>query len=165
MEELKTVPGAIEVDRNLRFSAGEFTFNFDPRLLAQFGVSQSEAALTLRTYLFGTEATTFLDEHDEEIAVRLTAPETLQDAASLATVPLSGAGGEAVRLGQVATTDLATSTNTIRRRDGERSITITANTSPDHTPAEVSTELARNGGHIPRALPLHGHCHRFNHDH
>src|SRR3989344_8184104 len=87
--ELRGVPGAIEVDRNLRFSAGEFSFVFDPTLLATFGVSAQEAAGQLRTYIFGTEATTFLDGANEEVAVRLAAAsESVRDVSAIAALPL-----------------------------------------------------------------------------
>lgn len=144
MDELRSVPGAIEINRNLRFSAGEFSFTFDPQLLAQFGISPGDAAGSLRTYLFGTEAATFLDEHNEEIEVKLQAPvESVRDAGTIAALPLLNAQGEVIRVGQVATVALDTSINAIRRRDGERAITIAANNDGSHTPSEISAELQR----------------------
>jgi multidrug efflux pump subunit AcrB len=142
MKDLGAIPGAIEVDRNLRFSAGEFSFVFDPSLLASSGISASDAAMALRAYIFGTEVTSFLDAENDEVEVRVRAPEeSVRYVSAIQALPLLTAAGEIVRVGQVAEVELDTSINAIRRRDGERAITITADKDDSRTPNEITAEL------------------------
>ena len=142
MDELSQVPGTIDVDRNLRFSAGEFTFAFDPTLLAQYGLSASDAAFTLRNYVFGTEATSFLGDAGDEVPVQVEAPNVSVDSVNdILTLPLVNQQGEIVRVSQVGTVELNTSINTVRRTDGERAITVTANSDESRTPNEISLEF------------------------
>lgn len=142
MDELAQVNGVIDVDRNLRFSAGEFTFSFNPTLLAQHGLSASDAAFTVRNYVFGTEATSFLGESGDEVPVQVQATDISVDSVNdILTLPLLNQQGEVVRVNQIGTVELNTSINTIRRTGGERAITVTADSDGSRTPNEISLEF------------------------
>ncbi len=139
---IQDIAGTVEVDRDLRFSAGSFDFVFHKERLAEEGLSAGVVAQTLRSYIFGVEATTFLDERNEEVSVELLAPNkvvrTLDDIESLEIVTPSGG---IVTVGQVANVTLTTSVNTIRHRDGERTVTVTANVRKGFNANEISASV------------------------
>jgi HAE1 family hydrophobic/amphiphilic exporter-1 len=141
MDELEVISGVINVDRSLRNSAGEFNFVFDRGALAENGLMASSVAQVLRTSVFGIEVTTFLDQNGEEVSVRMEAKEeTVDSVDDVLSLPLLTPGGEIV-LGQVARVDLGTSIDAIRRRDGERVVTVTASTEGKITPNEVTEDI------------------------
>jgi multidrug efflux pump len=155
MTELAAINGTTNVDRSLRYSAGEFNFTFDREALAEHGLTAVEVAQLLRTNVFGLEATTFLDGRGEAVSVRLEAlDETVNSVDDVLVLPLRPAvqpGQAPLTLGEVATVNLSSSVDAIRHRDGERAVTVTAQAEPGANPNEITQELMR---HIEeRGLP------------
>lgn len=144
MDELAKIPGAIDIDRNLRNSAGEFNFVFDREALAATGLSTADVTQLLRASVFGLEATSFLDEAGDEIAVRVEAvEETINSIDDVLAIPILTPTGQRVTLGQLATVNLSSSLSTIRHNDGDRAVTVTANADEGTTPNEISEEIMR----------------------
>jgi len=142
MAMIETIDGAIDVDRNLRNSAGEFNFVFDQEALAAAGLSVIDVAQSLRVSVFGSEVTTFLDQQSEEIAVEIEAvDEAVSSVDDVLSMPILSRNGTKVTLGQVAKVDLESSVDAIRHSDGERTVTITADAEAGFTPNEVTEEL------------------------
>ncbi|MEX1112697.1 MAG: efflux RND transporter permease subunit [Candidatus Andersenbacteria bacterium] len=153
---LEDIPGAIEVDRDLRFSAGAFEFTLNNEQLADAGLSPAVVAQALRTYVFGVEATTFLDQRNEEVSVQVQAPtEAVDTPDDIEALQLVTPGGQTVTLGQVADVALVSSVNTIRHRDRERTVTVTANVGEGSNPNAVSTELQQRVGSIQLPTGYH----------
>lgn len=149
MEQMDQVDGMIDVDRDLRNSAGEFNFTLDQEALTAMGLNVGDVAQTLRASVFGAEVTTFLDQTNEEIKVSIEvfdqAVNSIDDvlAMPILAMPRSGAAGDAssITMGQVATVDLESSVDAIRRRDGKRTVTITADAGKGFTPNELTQEI------------------------
>jgi HAE1 family hydrophobic/amphiphilic exporter-1 len=142
MAELESMAGVINIDRNLRNSAGEFNFVFDREALAEKGLSAASVAQALRAGVFGVEVTTFLDRNGEEISVRMEArEETVDSVDDVLALSLLTPRGEEVLLGQVASVDIGTSIDAIRHRDAERVVTVTASTEGKVTPNEVTPNI------------------------
>ena len=142
MDELRQVEGAIEVDRNLRRSAGEFNFVIDRELLAERGMNVADVAQALRVSVFGVEATSFLGEGDDEISVRVLAQEeTVNAIDDVLALPIVNARGEVTRIGQVAKVDLSTAVDAIRHQDGEVAVAITARAAEGYNANEIAQEI------------------------
>ncbi len=144
IDELEDIPGAINIDRNLRYSSGEFNFVFDREVLAKKGLSAAGVAQFLRVAVFGAEATTFLNEQGEEISVSIESePEVANSVDDILKMPILNSVGERVTLGQVAKVDLKTSVDAIRHEDGERAIAVTADAVSGVTPNEITQEIMK----------------------
>ncbi len=142
VNELESMSGVINVDRSLRNSAGEFNFVFDREALAENGLMAASVAQTLRASVFGAEVTTFLDQNSEEVTVRIEAKEeTVDSVDDVLSLPILTPMGEEIVLGQVARVDLGTSIDAIRRRDGERVVSVTASTEGKVTPNEITEDI------------------------
>jgi HAE1 family hydrophobic/amphiphilic exporter-1 len=71
-ELLKTIPGTAEVDKSTKNDALEFNMVVDRARASQVGLNPSDVAFTLRTALFGTNATTIkADGKDIDVLVKL----------------------------------------------------------------------------------------------
>lgn len=142
MEIIESIDGVIDVDRNIRNSAGEFNFVFDQEALAVVGLSVVDVAQSLRASVFGVEVTTFLDQQGEEIAVGIEAvSESVDSIDDVLAVPILSRNGSKVTLGQIARVDLESSVDAIRHSDGKRTVTITADAAAGFTPNEITLEL------------------------
>lgn len=142
MATLRTIDGAIDIDRSLRFGAGEFTFTLNQEALAEHGLNNNDVTQFLRTAIFGLEATTFLDSHGDEISVQLEAlPTTIASINDITALPLLTPRGQTITVGQVAEVKLQNSLDSIRRLNGQRTVTVTANAAQDFNPNTISTTL------------------------
>ncbi|PIT98475.1 MAG: hypothetical protein COT71_00495 [Candidatus Andersenbacteria bacterium CG10_big_fil_rev_8_21_14_0_10_54_11] len=148
MDELSSLPGAQDIDRSLRYTAGEFRLLFDRDALAGAGLTPADVAQLLRNTIFGQEATTFLDERGSEVSVRAAASaDSVDSIDDLLVLPLVAPSGRQVLVGEVARAVPARSIDSIRRRDGERAVTVTADaargTAPNTLTAALQDRLSR----------------------
>lgn len=142
MDEIKAIPGTTEIDRNLRNSAGEFTFTLNRNAIAQFGMSASDVAQLLRASVFGLEVTNFLDERGDKIIVELSAQKSsVQSVDAILRMPVQTPRGEFITLEQVLNVSLNTSINTIRHKDRKRTVTVTADVVSGTNSNEVTAQL------------------------
>ena len=149
MEEMRQVDGMIDIDRDLRNSAGEFNFILDQEMLTGMGLNAGDVAQVLRASVFGTEVTTFLDQDNEEVKVAIEAfDQSVNSIDDVMALPIlsaarQSAAGEALSLtlGQMARVDLGSSLDAIRHRDGHRTVTITADAGEGYTPNELTVEI------------------------
>jgi len=149
MEMIESIEGAIDIDRNLRNSAGEFNFVFDQEALAATGLSVGEIAQTLRASVFGMEVTTFLDQNNEEVSVSIEAyDESVDSVDDVLAMPILARNGERITVGQVARVDLESSVDAVRHRDGDRTVTITADAATGITPNEITQSLMEKAREI-----------------
>jgi len=141
MDERRTIPGSTEIDRNLRESSGEFNFTFNQEELARQGLTSASVAQLLRLSIFGLEATTFLDDKGDEVSIRLAADkQSVASVNEILGLPITTRSGT-ITLSQIANVDLSTSLSAIRRRDGERTISISANAREGITPNEITQQM------------------------
>jgi len=142
MQKLEEMEGVVDVDRNLRNSAGEFNFVFNEEALAEYGVSVGEIAQVLRASVFGMEVTTFLDQDGDEVAVRIEGvEEAVNSVDDILAMELVTSRGEKVVVSQVASVGLESSLDAIRHRDEERTVTITADAATGYMPNELTQEF------------------------
>lgn len=130
-EVLEKVPGAEDVKVEQTTGLPMLTINIDRAKIARLGVNVSDVQDALSIAVGGREASQlFQGDRRFDIIVRL--PEALRtDLEAIKQLPirLPIAEGKAsyVRLGDVATLDIAPGPNQISRENGKRSVVVTAN--------------------------------------
>ncbi len=132
--------GVENAKRDLKETAGEFRFELLREKAAANGIAPADAAIYLRTAVFGTEATSFLGEDARTVPVRVEATESSVDSAEkILNLPLLSRNG-VLRLREIASAELGNSVESINRIDKERSVRITAN-NRGRTVGEIVAEV------------------------
>lgn len=148
---LSEVSGATNIDTSMRDDGAEFVVRLDSARAAELGVSPLTVAETLRTALFGTDATD-IRSNAEDIEVRTkldlnpgyrdpseTSHATIDAVRSL-TVP--GARGP-VPLSSIATIAYEPANSVIRHEDGTRIATITADATAGGNPIQIASDFEK----------------------
>ncbi len=148
---LSEVAGTTNIDTSMKDDGAEFVVRLDSAKAAELGVSSLAVAETLRTALFGAEATD-IRSNAEDIEVRTkldlnpnyrdpseTSHATIDAVRSL-TVP--GARGP-VPLSSIATITYEPSNAVIRHEDGTRIATITADAASGGNPIQIASDFEK----------------------
>jgi HAE1 family hydrophobic/amphiphilic exporter-1 len=131
-EEVKQVPGAVDVGLSTRGQKPELEVSLNRGLAGALGITVGQAAQSLRPAFAGIDAGDWVDPSGEtrDVTVRL-APEARERAADLAQLPLvvTGADGVATTLplGQVATITRSRGPAQIDHLDREKVVSVQAN--------------------------------------
>ncbi len=148
-DTLREIEGTRTVEASGQDDATEFALRVDRRRAAELGLSPAQLAGTLRTAIFGTDATTIKrggDEIDVVVTLNLnSAWRTVYDTnrvslEALRDLPVQTPQGT-VLLGSVLSESLEASSDTIRREDEERIATVTANVREGANARDVSAEF------------------------
>jgi HAE1 family hydrophobic/amphiphilic exporter-1 len=149
-ELLKTIPGTAEVDKSTKNDALEFSMVIDRARASQFGLTPSDVAFTLRTSLFGTNATTIkANGKDIDVLVKLdlnqgfTTPDTTNKTTidAIENIELLTPSGNIVLLGSIVKTSLVGSNEVIRHEDRERIGSASAQVAKGSNTREVLAEF------------------------
>lgn len=148
---LSEVAGTTNIDTSMKDDGAEFVVRLDSAKAAELGVSSLAVAETLRTALFGADATD-IRSNAEDIEVRTkldlnpnyrdpseTSHATIDAVRSL-TVP--GARGP-VPLSSIATITYEPSNAVIRHEDGTRIATITADAASGGNPIQIASDFEK----------------------
>ena len=141
--ELKTwlrgVDGIINVDDDSGIGKETFSIKVDPDLAALYGLNQLEVANAVRSAIDGLVATEVsIDEQRVEIVVRTQGGQAL-DRSGIASLTVTNSRGGVVRLDQVARLERTREIGSIRRRDSQRTVAVTADVRPEVITALVAT--------------------------
>lgn len=147
---LNNIEGIVDVQKSFNIGKPEYQIRFDRDRLSAFGLTTSQVAQTVSSYVGGTIATRYRDAGDEyDVFVQLQRPfrNSRQDLTNLfITTPL----GMQIPLEQVATIVLDESPVTIEREDQERVVAVTADVSDrDLQSAIVDVTAALNSINFP----------------
>ena len=129
-EELRKVPGAVDVDNTLVIGKPELTASIDRDRAAALGVQVADVATTLQMFVAGFKVSSYA-EAGEQYDVRMRADARFradEGALSLLTVPSQKYGS--IPLSSVISTKAATGPSEIGRLGRARQITIMANSAP-----------------------------------
>lgn len=134
---LKKTPGIIDLDDNVELSRPEITVNVNREKASLLGLSTQSIATTVRTAFNGSKASSFRDGDDEyDITLRL--PERLRTGiVDLSSLTIVNKDGVHIPLTEVATIVVQGGTGSIRHKDQERVVTVSANAASGFLPAEV----------------------------
>jgi HAE1 family hydrophobic/amphiphilic exporter-1 len=127
VQRLAALPGFVDVDTAQAQRSPELQVAVDRQRAGDLGVRMADVAATLRV-LVGGEKVGFYREAGEQYDVRLRLAEAFRrDAGALADVTVPTAGGQLVRLGNVAQLVPGMSPAQIDRYAQERQITVSSN--------------------------------------
>ncbi|WP_437779067.1 efflux RND transporter permease subunit [Sorangium sp. So ce1097] len=142
-DELRKVPGAVDVDNSLVVGKPELRATIDRDRAADLGVQVADVAGALQLFVGGLKVSTY-SEGGEQYDIRMRADARYRaDAESLSflTVPSSRHG--AVPLDSVVAMDPDSGPSSIDRLDRRRQITISANAAPGVGDTAVQAALDR----------------------
>jgi HAE1 family hydrophobic/amphiphilic exporter-1 len=129
MEQLRRVPGAVDVGLSQIEPQQEMKIELDRGLANTLGISVNDAAQALRVAFAGVEAGDWVDPTGEtrDVSVRLH-PEDRVDAGNIERLPIAVAGSSVmVPLEQIATVSMGLGPSQIQHSDGKRTISVAAN--------------------------------------
>ncbi len=132
---VRSVPGAVDVDRSLDRDKPEIRVQVDRKLASDLGINLELLAMTLRTLLNGEVATQYEDKDGDsyDVRVRLSdeqrkSIDTLGDIDLLSSKKNSSGGDLLIPVGQVANFQRGSSSAQIRHLDLVREVRVLANT-------------------------------------
>jgi hydrophobic/amphiphilic exporter-1 (mainly G- bacteria), HAE1 family len=144
MDQLRTVPGAVDVGLSEQSPQDELRIELDRGLASALGISVAEAAQALRVAFAGVEVGDWVDPSGEarDVAVRLH-PADRVDASNIERLPVTVNGtGRVVPLEQIATITMGKAPSLIQHSDGKRTVTVSAN-AQGRSPGEVTGEARK----------------------
>jgi hydrophobic/amphiphilic exporter-1 (mainly G- bacteria), HAE1 family len=149
MDQLREVPGAVDVGLSQQEPQTEMQIELDRGLANTLGISVADAAQALRVAFAGVEAGDWVDPGGEtrDVAVRLH-PEDRVDAGNIERLPIAVSGSNRmVPLEQIASVTMGVGPSQIEHNNGERTISVAAN-AQGRSPGEVTADALR----IARAM-------------
>jgi HAE1 family hydrophobic/amphiphilic exporter-1 len=144
MEQLRAVPGAVDVGLSEQDPKDELKIELDRGMANQLGISVDDAAQSLRVAFAGVEVGDWVDPVGEsrDVAVRLH-PDDRVDASNIEHLPVAVSGSNMmVPLEQIATITLDKGPARIQHLDGKRTVTVSANVQ-GRSNGEVTTEAMK----------------------
>src|SRR3954468_5211896 len=155
VEEVKRVPGAVDVGLSTKGQKPELDVQVDRGLAGSLGVTVGQVAQALRPAFAGIDVGDWVDPSGEtrDVTIRLT-PESRSAVADLESLPMVIGGGpngpRTIPLGQVAQVSPAIGPARIDHLDRERVITVEANTE-GRALSEVVSDIM---GRVNKTVPL-----------
>ncbi|MBW2394614.1 MAG: efflux RND transporter permease subunit [Deltaproteobacteria bacterium] len=150
--EVASLPTAEDVRVDYDDSKPEIQVDVDrPRAAARFGIAPDQVSRALLTAFHGIEVGRMWIA-GKRVDLRLKAPESYdQTLERVRELPLRGASGEIVPLGEVAAVDLGFTHDAIFRHDTRRTVTVRANVASEAS--SVALEAAARKALAPLPLP------------
>ncbi len=140
-DKIRTVPGLIDLRDDLELSRPEVHVIVDRSRAAVAGVDTRGIAQTVRTAINGTEASVFR-EGDEEYDIVVKLPEdkrrSIEDVSMLRIVNKDNFH---IPITELATVEVRGGAGSIRHKDQDRVVTVTAGAGKGYLPAELLTEV------------------------
>lgn len=147
---VKEIPGAVDVDTSYKKERLEIHISVDREKAKVLGVSTSSIAQTIRTYIYGYEATKFRQGgEDFDIFVQLKENQRY-DFEKLKDLPIYTSNGKIIKLKDVASINLNLGPVQIDRKNRERIVKVRCNTYK-RAMSEVLTDIKKEvkGLNIP----------------
>ena len=150
-EFLSRLPGVEDARHDLEPGKIEYQYALNPRG-RELGITQTELGTAVRLGYQGDKVV-YISQGDQRVPVRVLYPHTMRyDSAAFERLPITTDGG-VVYLDEVADITTTRGLSTVRRRDGERMATITAEVDPAITsPGAVTAFLDKE--FVGRFQPL-----------
>ena len=144
MEQLRQVPGAVDVGLSERDPQDEMKIELDRGLANTLGISVNDAAQALRVAFAGVEVGDWVDPNGEtrDVSVRLH-PDDRVDAGNIERLPIAVSGSNRmVPLEQIASVTMGKGPSQIQHSDGKRTISVAAN-AQGRSPGEVTADAMK----------------------
>ncbi|MFW5703916.1 MAG: efflux RND transporter permease subunit [Patescibacteria group bacterium] len=139
-EYLKGVDGVTNIDQSVKSGTSKLVFVPDRKKMADYGVSEQDIGLWLRSFASGFELDTLkLDGTDYDIVFRMnTTNESPEDISAIA---IPTATGEMLPLQALGRLELQSSPTVINREDGRRVIAVTGSVREGYNVPEIGGKL------------------------
>jgi HAE1 family hydrophobic/amphiphilic exporter-1 len=155
MKKVVQVPGTVDISKSLEKGAPEVWVNVDRQKASAMGLNVSDIADTVRTSIYGREASKYRVHGDEyDIMVRLREQDRSQ-LASLKYLPVRLPPGDLIRVGGVAEVTKELGPIEIERKDQQRIVRVEGDVhgrSLGEAVAEVETLIHQS--EIPRGVSV-----------
>lgn len=126
-EYFENIPGVINIKDSLEDSPGEFVFTIDKQKANFYGLSIASIASNLRNAIYGITATeASLDGDDVDVVVKYD-KNKFSNASDLENLLIITPSGENIPLKEVADINFEPALLSINHRDGNRTVSVTAN--------------------------------------
>jgi len=152
-EYLKSIPGTTNIETSTNNNSTEFVLELDRAKAGAFGLDSFTVSQTLRTAVFGTEATSIVTPiEDISIIVKLALnPDYLESSQTnnitidtIKNLTIKSPSGQSVILGSIADVRLRESSAIINHEASERVITLSSDLTTDGNLREISAEFITN---------------------
>jgi HAE1 family hydrophobic/amphiphilic exporter-1 len=150
MEQMRGVPGAVDVGLSEQDPQAELKIELDRGLANALGISVADAAQSLRVAFAGVEVGDWVDPAGEtrDVAVRLH-PSDRVDASNIERLPIAVTGSNRiVPLEQIATVTMGKGPSQIQHAEGRRTISVSAN-AQGRSAGEVTADSLKLAQAIP----------------
>jgi hydrophobic/amphiphilic exporter-1 (mainly G- bacteria), HAE1 family len=144
MEQLRQVPGAVDVGLSEQDPQDELRIELDRGLTNTLGISANDAAQALRVAFAGVEVGDWVDPEGQtrDVAVRLR-PQDRLSVAHIERLPVAvGNTGLMVPLEQIAKVSMGKGPSQIQHADGKRAVSVAAN-AQGRSPGEVTADAMK----------------------
>jgi hydrophobe/amphiphile efflux-1 (HAE1) family protein len=144
MEQMKTIPGAVDVGLSEQDPKDELRIELNRGLANSLGISANDAAQSLRVAFAGIEVGDWIDPTGEtrDVAVRLH-PDDRVRAENIEHLPIAVSGSDKlVPLDQIATISMGKGPAKVQHVDGRRTIVVSAN-AEGRASGEVTTDALK----------------------
>ena len=151
--ETNKIPGLVDVNDNLNTGRPELNIKINRERAAQFGLSTSQIASTVRSAINGTEAGTFRDGDDEyDITVRLSEADrsSLESVRNLTVLY----EGSQIPLVSVAETEVSGGYGSVTRLDLSRVATVTGKAASGFNGNEILAQVQQELAEYETTLPV-----------
>jgi len=139
---LRTIPGIYDVSQDLESGKLEYQYSINERG-RQMGLSQRDLANAVRSGFLGLEVT-YVTWNEKRIPVRVIYPDDWRHTSSqLEKLRITLPTGQSVYMGEVADITVDRGLNVVKRRDGRRLATVTAEVDTAEITAIVAADLIR----------------------
>lgn len=135
--------GGIQIDNSISLGSGEFVFYPNIQKMNTFGITTRDLASTLRDAVFGKEAADFVRD-DKEIKIWVgfdwgdeEKPLSISD---IENIEISNQQGQKISIKDLARIELQPSLQSISHREGDRIVTVTAETG-DKAAVDITVPL------------------------
>ncbi len=142
-EILKEMDGPINIESNQAVSPADLTFRLDKEAVAKAGLGVGDVSSVLRTAIFGVKATEVsVGGEDIDVVVKLD-KDSISSVEEIKNISIVNNMGQEVKLSSLADFSLEPALASIRHRDFERTISVTADLEEGYTAAAVTTEIEK----------------------
>ncbi len=140
-DDIAKVPGIIDLDDDVELSRPEIVVIVDRKRAAMLKLDTRMIASTVRTAINGQKATVFR-EGDEEYDITVRLPSDMRQAAEdVGALTIAGRDGDRVPLKEVAEVRIQNGTGSIRHKDQDRIVSVSANAASGYLPADLLRQV------------------------
>lgn len=145
---LETISGVINVKTNMENASGEFIFKVNAEKASFFGLDTSSVSSAIRTAIHGTKASSVtLSGEDIDITVKYD-KDKFNDISSIQDILIITPTGQTVPLKQITSVELAPALLSIRHRNGEKVINVSADIQEKVKLQKVLSQFEKQKGNL-----------------